>query len=46
MASKYLCEKCNDLSQAIEELGGCYTLGGISLESQIEQHNKPNQGYL
>jgi hypothetical protein len=39
LASKYLCEECNDLSMAIEELNGCYTLGGLSLKEQIREAN-------
>ena len=39
LSSVYLCEKCNDLTLAIEELNGCYTLGGESLKDQIIRAN-------
>ena len=40
LVSKWLCEECNDLTLAIEELGGCYTLGGSSLKEQIIEANE------
>ena len=39
LSSKYLCEECNDLSLAIEEINGCYSLGGMTLKEQIWEAN-------
>jgi hypothetical protein len=33
----YLCERCSDLAESIEEQGYCYTLGEDSLEKQIKE---------
>jgi hypothetical protein len=39
LSSAWLCEDCNDLTLAIEELNGCYTLGGFTLKEQIREAN-------
>lgn len=39
LSSSFLCENCSDLTLAIEELNGCYTLGGKSLKEQISDAN-------
>ena len=34
-ADTYLCEECNDLTLALEEMKGFYTLGVITLQEQF-----------
>lgn len=38
MADWYLCEKCGDLADSLEELGFCFSLGGQSLKDQIAEY--------
>jgi hypothetical protein len=42
-ASRWLCEKCSDLSMSLDELNACYSLGGdLTMEQQIRQSNDEN----
>ena len=40
LADWYLCETCGDLSDALREVGFCYSLGDQSLKKQIREYRE------